>query len=992
MLALSRPRLVVFLCFLGIAVIAVPALAQQRGSISGKILDPDGLALPGATVTITEQTTNFTRTVVSAGNGAFLVPELERGTYTLDIELAGFAPFKRVGLALTAGKELVYDVKMQLAGIKEEVAVTAAVPLVERSSNKIGGSLSAKDIDEVPSNFRNFTALTQLVPGMTPNPAQSSFEGGQVVANGTPAISNLYLLDGMYNNDDRLGGSQGTQVRVVLDNIEEYQVLANQYSAEYGGGAGAIINMVTVGGANRFSGRAYNYYRSDRFNATNYFIKLKNAAKPKELTFQTGAALGGPIVKDRAFFYVTIERDREETGGLKLFPAAAAPLVRDFVGTFQVLAINYFGRGDLRINDKNFLSYRWVFESAPTKGENFNTNNAAPDARSWESDWDQLHGLTLTSVLNDRASNVVRFERITENLGTGQQAFFSELDGCPSVLFESCVKWTGFNGQDPFTMGQQNVHASYITGKGGSGLDSQILTLALDDSFSYFVPTQHLGEHTFKFGAGASLNSMPLRAAANTGVYTFKGDTPYDPANPATYPYQFDIQIGDPAEKFGWTLTPRDHRVNAFFEDKWRVSSNLTVNLGLRYDHQSLTPGDKRDIAPRGGLVWDVTGRGRTVVRAGIGRFYAYMPISVFLNLQASAVKSLMPSITITDPKSAVLHPIMVSDSAGNPGVASLSPEGIAELTALRASIMSGATFSKTPYLDSPSRKLPYQDSWNAGVSQELGSGAAMTVDYVANRSRNQTGLIDINEPVNFVRPGVAAFDPAGTLVPAEARGTAFGRVLQYQTIPAFDGDYKSLQISLVKRMSHRWSGRVAYTLQQSTYTGIGAPDARRVWLDNNPGADSGEFVSNRRQVLAMSASVNPWKTLNIATVVSAISGAWINETVGVDVNKDSDNNDRPIKGIDDTKAPIVSPLDSQGRAVINGIQGPGSFLVDVSFRYQIPLKQLLHSLDLYYDVFNITNRVNYIAPIGNRASSLFDKYTAAQFPRQMQFGVRVRF
>ena len=157
----------------------------------------------------------------------------------------------------------------------------------------------------MPSNFRNFTALTQLIPGMTPNPAASTFEGGQVVANGTPSQQNVYLIDGMYNNDDRLGGSQGTQVRVVLDNIEEYQVLSNQFSAEYGGGAGAIINMVTRGGTNNFNGRAYTYFRDDKFNARGHFLP-PTAAKPDERTLQAGFGLGGPIVKDRAHFYFTV--------------------------------------------------------------------------------------------------------------------------------------------------------------------------------------------------------------------------------------------------------------------------------------------------------------------------------------------------------------------------------------------------------------------------------------------------------------------------------------------------------------------------------------------------------------------------------------------------------------------------------------------------------------------------------------------------------------
>jgi hypothetical protein len=126
--------------------------------------------------------------------------------------------------------------------------------------------------------------------------------------------------------------------------------------------------------------------------------------------------------------------------------------------------------------------------------------------------------------------------------------------------------------------------------------------------------------------------------------------------------------------------------------------------------------------------------------------------------------------------------------------------------------------------------------------------------------------------------------------------------------------------------------------------------------------------------------------------VISAISGAAINETVGTDVNGDGDNNDRPIKGINDLTIPIRSETDAAGRAVINGLTGPGSFLVDMSFRYSIPLKVGFDSLDLFYDIFNLLNRENLVNPTGNRASSVFMVPTAAQFARQMQFGVRVRF
>jgi hypothetical protein len=957
-----------------------PAFGQQRGSISGKVVDPANLALPGATVTVTEQNTGFTRTVVTAETGTYLIPNLEPGIYTLTVELSGFAELKQADIALVAGSALTIDQKMQVAGLQETVTVTGEAPLIQKTSNQIGGSLSSREIEDVPSNFRNFTALTQLIPGMTPNPAASTFEGGQVVANGTPSQQNVYLIDGMYNNDDRLGGSQGTQVRVVLDNIEEYQVLSNQYSAEYGGGGGAIINMITRGGTNNFSGRVYSYFRDERFNSRGHFLPA-DAPKPDERTLQAGFGIGGPIVRNRAHFYFTLEKDHEDIAGQKRFPAAAAPLARDFVGAFEVRATNYFGRGDVQINQRNFVSVRWVLETAPTRGEGFNTNIETIDAQGWESDWDHLVSGTYTTILSDRVSNVIRVGRIGEELGTGAQAFFDN----------DKVKQIGFAGRDPFSIGQRNIHPSYITGKGGEGLNTLIRTYVFDEALSYFVPRLLGGEHTFKVGGGISFNQMPPRTTFSSGTFNFPTDIPYNPANPATFPDRFDVTVGPPNE-FGYPITSRDRRHYFFAEDKFRVSSNLTLNLGLRYDHQQHTPASSDDFGPRLGFAWDVTGRGRTVVRGGFGKFYAYVPVVLDLVHKQSGVLTLFPTLTVTDPNSPVLRPVMISDSQGNPGVASLSPAGLAEITRLRDQIIAGTAFNRNPRIDSADRQMPYQWSWSFGVNHQLFNNAAVAFDYVANASRDQLGVVDINEPVNRVRPGIAVFDQDGTLIPAQARATPFARVLQTQTRKEFDGDYNSLQISFVKRMANRWSGRLAYTLQESHYVGLGNPDARRVWLDNDIRADYGRFASDRRNVLAASATVNPWRSLTIASVVSAISGAAINETVGRDVNGDADNNDRPIKGIDDLTVPIRSAVDSQGRAVINGLDGPGSFLIDVSFRYQIPMKAGLDSVDLFYDIFNLLNRENLVPPTGNRASRNFMISTAAQFPRQMQFGIRVRF
>lgn len=960
-----------------------PAFAQQRGSITGRVLDPDGLALPGATVVVTNPATGFTREVVTAETGGYSIPALEPGTYDVRVDMAGFGSAGRTGLLLLPGGTITLELKLAVAGVQENLVVTGESPLVERTSNQIGGSLSRREIEEVPSNFRNFTGLTQLIPGMTPNPAQSTFEGGQVVANGSPSQQNVYLLDGMYNNDDRLGGSQGTQVRVVLDNIEEYQVLANQYSSEYGGGAGAIINMVTRGGTNDIRGRVYSYFRDETLNARGLFLP-DSQPKPPERTLQAGFGLGGPIIKNRMHFYFTYERDNEDLAGQKRFPAAAAPLAVDQVGFFTVRANNYFARSDLQINDRNFLNFRWLLEDAASRGEGFNTNNETPDAKVWEADHDTMWAGTYTSVLTDRLSSVTRFGRIGEELTTAPEGFFND-DG----------KAVGFDGRDPFSIGQRNQHPSYITGTGGTGPTTVIRTYVVDQAFSYFVPSLFGGEHTLKVGGGYSWNNMDPRSTFDSGTFQFRTDAPYNPADPSTHPFQFDVTVGPP-DPYGYAVVSKDQRRYLFLEDKWSVTGNLTLNLGLRWDNHKQTPNHDNAFAPRAGFAWDALGNGRTVIRGGVGKFFAYVPVVHDLTLQQSGVRTLFPSISINAASAdaaAVLVPDMITDINGNPGVARLSPAGQAVLNRLRDQVIAGTGFNRNPRIDSPDRKMPHTWSWSAGVSQELFGQVALSVDYVANASRNQLGVIDINEPVNGVRPGVAAFDPTGTLIPAEARGVSFQRVLQSQTSDVFDGDYKSLQVSVVRRMANRWSGRVAYTLQRSNYVGIGNPDARRVWLDNDPRADYGEFNSNRTHVLATSGSWNPWSTLTFATVLSAISGAPINETVGRDVNGDLDNNDRPIRGIDDLTRPILSDLDSQGRAVPFGIRGPGSFTTDLSIRYQLALPGgRLDSLDFFVDFFNIFNRLNEVAPTGNRQSPNFMIATSANFPRQSQLGIRLRF
>jgi hypothetical protein len=843
--------------------------------------------------------------------------------------------------------------------------------------NTVGGTLSNKEIDEVPTNFRQFTDLTKYVPGMTPQPGNSSFEGGGINANGTVTANNMFLIDGAYNNDDLLGAGPGSQVRVVLDIIDEYQVLASQYAAEYGGAAGAVVNVATRSGTNEFSGRGYVYFRNDSMYARNAFLP-DDEEKPDERTLQAGFGVGGPIVQDKAHFYFNYEHDEEKTAGFKDLPEEGAPIAFDQVGTFDVTGDNFFGRGDVQLNPNHILSVNFVYEKAPALGEDFNENEASVDAFESEVDEDFRIGFTLTSILGDRASNSFRFTSVNEDRATGNQTFF-----------EGSTKFLGMQGNQ-FALGQENEHPGYLAGAGGSAGYNVVKTLDFSDSFSYFLPDKG-GDHNFKFGFGFSTNKADPQGDASSGTFEFGSDLPYDPNNPETFPEQFSIVVG-PAGVDTFDVFMDDYRIQWFVQDKWRLNDQLTFNLGLRWDYQDIVPNSGDDFAPRLGVAYDPTGSGKTVIRGGFGRFSIWTRGSVDIALQRSAVLTGTPSVTVdedSDIADTVLHPDVTTDSLGNLGIAELSAAAETDLQELRDQVLAGETYNSQPSVDDPNRAMPYQWGWSLGVQHELAPNWALTVDYVANATRDQIGLIDINEPVNGVRPGVDVFDPDGSLVPAEARDTNFGRVRQYQTRSELDGDYKSLQVAVNKRFSDRYSLRAAYTIQKGNYVGSGTE--RTVWLDNDIRADYGRFNLDRTHVFNMSFNFNPIEALSLGAVVSTSSGDWSNETTGGDDNRDNDRNDRPIQGVTEGGTAIVSEVDSEGRAVINGLENPGYTELNLSVRYTIEMGGN-RSLGLFWDLFNVTNRANLDSVQGNRSSGSFLTSTSAFLPRQMQIGARFSF
>ncbi|MGH2400526.1 MAG: TonB-dependent receptor domain-containing protein, partial [bacterium] len=418
-----------------------------------------------------------------------------------------------------------------------------------------------------------------------------------------------------------------------------------------------------------------------------------------------------------------------------------------------------------------------------------------------------------------------------------------------------------------------------------------MVTTGFSDQFTY-TPQNHI----LKFGFGVSKNGGTNVVGGNYfGLFEFPGNRPFDPAQPATYPNRFRMRLGELFYEM------RDWRTNVFVADKWQATGKLTLNLGVRYDYQHLIPQTKDAFAPRIGVAYAPTEK--TLIRAGIGKFYEYQATAVASNLLIGAVISPVYNLDIQNNPT---HPCVRPD--GREGLAVISAACRAQLVDIRNQVAAGTFVNDEPILDG-NRKMGYLIGFSAGVQRELMPTVALTVDYVGNRGRDQTLRIDINEPRllpngRIGRPGPSVFDPDGTLIPAAARGTNFQKVLQYQTRSEFNTDYDALEMGLQRRLANRWSGRLAYTLSRGrdvngSTTGGGNIVEKRVNDDLNPRLDYGLGNTDNRHAFTSAANWDAWRGLGIGATFRYYSGNPVNETVGRDTNGDRDaaNFDRPVRG-----------------------------------------------------------------------------------------------
>jgi hypothetical protein len=971
---------------------AVPVGAQQGTTeLRGKIVDAQGGVLPGVTVTVRNQATGMYRETTSGEDGSFIASGLVPGTYEVVASLQGFKKFSRRDLLLEVGKTSSIEVRMEVGALEEVVNVSAESPLVDVTSKEIGGNITSETLVQLPSVNGNFVGFVGLLPGIVPSISTESFGSDSISVNGQDPRNNNYMLDGGNNNDDVIGQRAGTQARTPIEAIQEFQVITDQYDAEFGRTAGAIINAVTKQGTNQVRGSAFGYFQRGSLTEKDFFAKEKGLDKPDTKYDRWGATVGGPIVKDKLHYFASLERfsiDRPNTINIPARPDLNATTPT------QDRVWNTIVRGDHQVSANNTYSLRWLRETSPQLNQIIGpsaTQSATLASAREESDVDQTLSANLNTVLSHTKVSTLRVTWTRENVAFANRCFNTngrDMTKCqPSLLFQDFIDQ------------QDNTAQARIND-----------AIQAEETLAWFLPGRH-GDHDVKFGA-----QYEYSGAANTnqgnmnGTFTFGlNDLPFDRNNPRTYPDRFSIRVGGPSNVY-----EKVHYFAGFAQDKWRFNPHLTLSLGLRYDLERIPipetddplvttyPTDNNNLAPRLGATYDLDG-GKSVIRAGYGRFFDKAHLELIGGLWTAT--PFTSSFTATFPSAG-------PDLGPRNGQLPTDPflvNGPTIDTALLQQMFPGGQLLRNTGAtwDSSDRRSPYTDQFTAGFERELRANVAVSADYVHSQARDLLMLRNLNPQqrsnanVNastLTRIGSPTLSSAMDVLRAKY-GAGFGNFTQNvnQIINAGKVDYDALLLQLKKRFSNNYSAQVSYTLGNSrgNTSGNGAPGSNfQVGQDLNLASNQGptDFDYRHNFTFSGTALVPHTHGLNLSWVARALSGTPFNLTNGaVDPDLNGIQAEPLLAG--DYTGNGTDPYTAKSyKSQRNGARGPGFFEWDMRFGYRFGLSGH-RRLELAADVFNLSNRTNFANPTGNLTSSQFlvlTAYNTSYTPRKLQLGARI--
>ena len=930
-----------------VAASTAPAMAQVVGAnLSGRIVDEGGGALPGVTVTITNKANGSEQVTVTNGEGIYRVIALQPAPYIVKAELAGFGVSTRETV-LTIGANATLDLRMGVAALEESITVSASSPLIEVTRAAPTSTIVESQIQALPVLERNFLALAQLMPGAAPN-YTSKFS--RVKFGGPADQRNGYttIVDGG-DLDDAIWGDP--TVNISQDAVQEFKVFRNQFDAQYGAALAAVVTVATKSGTNALHGTGYFFGRDDSFNATNAFQKTK----PVYGQQRAGGSAGGPLVRNRTHFFSAYEYTNVEKENIIALPSRN-PFATQENGVFPATSREHLlvAKVDHRLNDRSSFFVRYAFDDQYAT----RTNNKVSSDSANVNDSSKMHSTIGEQnwVLSNTTVNTFRAHFMWNEVATLPVTI-----GVPQIVRPSVT--TGQNWTSP-----------------------QFFPRSRFQIFETLYKTA--GRHDLKFGADYTYAKHSYDAHFyESGYWQFTTDAPFDRNNSATFPFAFVQQT---TGKYDYN----SHILAGYVQDDWRVSDNVRLNLGLRYDldtnlrmndvYQTVLADpayagldnfvsnnrgtDANNLQPRLGVTYDVSGTGTFVARAGWGIYITrnrhYFGLTAQDRLIGTAVR-------IQDPAQLQHYPDISAVLGGK---------------SLTDYVAGGA--ARSIYIIPDDYELPESRNTTVGFGWQINGSTGLDVDFVHAYGYNQLGGLDLNLPAS------------GRLSAANPRPVR--NFTQVKSLENFTKSwYKAMETQFRTRFKGVDSLTVSYTLSGTTRDGVNH-------YQTYPGTmrtphERGYSEQDTRHNLSMSASTRlPYGVL-FSGILRALSGTPFAVSAGFDIDGDGQtSNDRPaglgitvgrdnveesLKIINDLRATRKqAPITADALKLDPFVSLDLRLTKEFSFTPD-------RRMELFLEGYNILNRVNYAGGgNGNLSSSSLLIRNRARDPRQVQLGARFSF
>jgi hypothetical protein len=945
---------------------ARPVLAQQgTAELRGQVVDSQKSVLPGVAVVVKNQESGLFRETVTGTDGSFHFSAMTPGLYEVEASLGGFRKYSKKDIRLEVGRTATVEVEMALGGIEETVTVSGESQLVDATSKEIGGFVNSQELADIPSFNRNFAGYLGNLPGVVTTISLTTFGADSISVAGQNIRNVNYTMDGSNNNDTFNGGNGGAQARVPLEAVQEFQLLTSQFDAEYGLASGGVVNAVSKSGTNQFRGSAFMYLQDDKFTERDYFAEKLDEPKPPTKQQQFGGALGGPIIRNRAHFYGTVERVILD-GGVTINIPSRPEFNRTGIENTRVW--NTFIRGDHQINSNHTWGVRWLRETSPQPAQ-IQTSAETPSRTEAETDVDWTVVGNLSSVFGSTKVNTFRVAAVSEDVFFGNPQFNG-------------------NGHDQKILDPTLTYQTFNDGQSARANRRLDVAYSADDTFAWFLPGKKGGTHDLKFGFNYLYSTLRTQDSGNlNGTFTFSHDLAFDRNNPRSYPEVFTIRVPGAVD-----FLMKGHFIGVFAQDKWRLNDRLTLTLAARYDVEILPtpnednplfaddpdsyPMDTNNVSPRLGFSYALDSDAKSVLRGGYGIFFQRTSYT-FLTAMFSTGARFSNSFTARCPTSGVDTGPRNGNFPINPCLQN-GPE--VNHTAIDAQFPPGSRIRNTGTVrfDNPDREVAWARQYSIGYERQLGSYLAVTVDYIRSEQRNQYALIDLNPPTRSA-PTVAGgsvtrTNPLPPLQPGEFVGPV-------NTITN-DGwiDYNTIQVSASKRLSRGFSARVSYAYSQgkgNTATGQAETVNSQLLGDLRLDNEIGPTNVDRPHILSINGTYDVPHTggLKVSGVLRARSGTPFSIT---DQRFDPDQNG--LLGNDYLPAGTYSGTGDEVITVEydgtrNGARGPNYMSLDLRAGYRIQLRGG-RWIDAFVDVINATNEPNFSNPTGNRMNPDFLRLT----------------